>query len=143
MFLEKHVCVGRFCDEWLKLSVKLRKFCTETFHMIQNAYKREVLSRSRCHDWFKRFKENQPSSRNRSGQPSTSTNECHVARLNKLAVVSSINYITEECKFSFESSRGVLTKKIGNESCCSKVCSPVHDGILKITSGWSLRESSR
>ncbi|MGR0317612.1 hypothetical protein [Klebsiella pneumoniae] len=46
---EQRVCV-KFC-------VKLGKMFTETFQMLQVAFGDECLSRSRCHEWYKRFKE--------------------------------------------------------------------------------------
>ncbi|MGR0295365.1 hypothetical protein ACUWCL_28355, partial [Klebsiella pneumoniae] len=64
---EQRVCV-KFC-------VKLGKMFTETFQMLQVAFGDECLSRSRCHEWYKRFKEGRTSCEDdsRSGRPSTST----------------------------------------------------------------------
>jgi len=46
--------------------------------MMQNAYDDQRLGRTRCYDWFKRFKDGRESVDDdpRSGRPSTSTGSC-------------------------------------------------------------------
>lgn len=62
---------GSFAFLWIELLqglIKRSEFClilgksfVETFQMLQTAYGNEVLSQSRCHEWFKRFNVSQQS----------------------------------------------------------------------------------
>ena len=69
MFVKKVFCVRRFLEMnekeeqrvCVKFCVKLGKTFTETFQMLQVAFGDECLSRSRCHEWYKRFKEGRTS----------------------------------------------------------------------------------
>lgn len=106
---EQRVCV-KFCE-------KLGKTFTETFQMLQAAFGNECLSRSRCHEWYKRFKEGQTSCEDdpRSGRPSTSTDDSHVARLNILVRSNrrlTIREMAEELNISFGSCQRILTEKL-------------------------------
>jgi len=49
----------------------LGKSFEETFQMLQDDFGDEVMSRSWCHEWFKRFKEGRASTTDdpRSGRP--------------------------------------------------------------------------
>lgn len=67
----------------IKFCVKLRKTFTETFQMLQKAFEDECLSRSKCHKWFKRFKEGWVSIADdpRSGRlTGVSTDDVHVSQ---------------------------------------------------------------
>lgn len=106
---EQRVCV-KFC-------VKLGKMFTETFQMLQVAFGDECLSRSRCHEWYKRFKEGRTSCEDdsRSGRPSTSTDDDHVARLNRLVRSNrrlTIREMAEELNISFGSCQQILTENL-------------------------------
>ena len=50
---EQRVCV-KFC-------FKLGKSSSETFELLQQAFGDDVLSRTTCFEWFKRFKEGRTS----------------------------------------------------------------------------------
>jgi [histone H3]-lysine36 N-dimethyltransferase SETMAR len=106
---EQRVCV-KFC-------VKLGKSFVETFQMLQDAFGDEVMSRSRCHEWFKRFKEGRTSTTDdpRSGRPSTSTDDAQVAKVNALVRSNrrlTIREMAEECHISFGSCQEILTEKL-------------------------------
>lgn len=85
--------------------------------MLQVAFGDECLSRSRCHEWYKRFKEGRSSCEDdpRSGHPSTSTDDSHVARLNVLVRSDrrlTIREMAEEFNISFGSCQQILTEKL-------------------------------
>ncbi|KZC08090.1 Protein MAK16 like protein [Dufourea novaeangliae] len=106
---EQRICV-KFC-------VKLKKTFTETFQMLREAFGDKCLSRSRCHEWYGRFKEGRTSSADnpRSGRPSTSTDDAHVAEVNTLVRANrrlTIREMAEECKISFGSCQEILTEKL-------------------------------
>ena len=106
---EQRVCI-KFC-------VKLGKTFTETFHMLQTAFEDECLSRSKCHEWFKRFKEGRTSTADdpRSGRPTVSTDDDHVAQVNDLVRSNrrlTIREMAEECNISFGSCQEILTEKL-------------------------------
>jgi len=73
--VEQRVCV-KFSD----------KSFVETFQMLQDAFGGEMMSRSWCHEWFKRSKEGRTSTTDdpRSGRPSTATDDVQVAKPNGL-----------------------------------------------------------
>lgn len=106
---EQRVCV-KFC-------VKLSKSFTETFQMLQEAFGDECMSRSRCHEWYRRFCEGRTSEKDdsRLGRPSTSTDDDHVAKVNALIRADrrlTIREIAEECEISFGSCQEILTGKL-------------------------------
>lgn len=106
---EQRVCV-KFC-------VKLNKTFTETFQMLQMAFGNECLSRSRCHEWYRRFCEGRTTAKDdsRSGRPSTSTDNHHVAKVNTLIRSNrrlTIREVAEECDISFGSCQEILTEKL-------------------------------
>jgi len=85
--------------------------------MLQIAFEDECLSRSKCHEWFKRFKEGRTSTADdsRSGRPTVSTDDDHVAQVNDLVRLNSrltIREIAEECNISFGSCQEMLTEKL-------------------------------
>ena len=55
--------------------------------MLQQAYGEDCLSRTQCHEWYRRFKSGRRSIENdpKSGRPSTSVDDDHVEKL--LAVI--------------------------------------------------------
>ena len=62
---EQHINV-KFC-------VKLRKFTTETYHLLKKVHGDECLSRTQVFEWFKMFKEGREEigDDQRPGRPST------------------------------------------------------------------------
>jgi len=106
---DQRVCI-EFC-------VKLGKTFTETFHMLQIAFDDECLSRLMCHEWFKRFKEDRKSTADdpRSGRPTVSTDDDHVAQVNDFVHSNcrlTIREMAEECNISFGSWQEILTEKL-------------------------------
>ena len=81
----------RFC---VKFCFKLGKTFTETFHVLQQAYGKDCLSRTRCHEWHQRFKSDRTSIEDdhKSGRPSTSMDDGHVEKV--LAVIRQNRLIT-------------------------------------------------
>ena len=69
---EQHVCV-KFC-------FKLGKTSTETWKMLQQAFRDECISRTQCFEWYIHFKTGRTSIDEdpRSGRPSTSTDDVHI-----------------------------------------------------------------
>jgi len=76
---EQRVCV-KFCFKW-------GKTFTETFHMLQEAYGEDCLSRTLSHKWYQGFKSGRTSIEDdpKSGRLSTSMDDDHVEKL--LAVI--------------------------------------------------------
>jgi len=115
---EQRVCV-KFC-------VKLNKTFSETFLMLQAAFGEECLSRSCCHQWFKRFKDGRTSTDDdaRSGRPSTSINDDNVAKVNALVRSDrrlTIREMAEECNISFGSCQEILTEKLQMRRVAAKI----------------------
>ncbi|KAJ4430720.1 hypothetical protein ANN_19313 [Periplaneta americana] len=72
--------------------------------MLQQAYGDQCLSRTRCHEWFTRFKSGRMSvvDEPRSGCPSTST-DAEVMQVNEIVRVNrrlTVQEIAEECNIS-------------------------------------------
>lgn len=69
----------------VKFCYKLGKTFTETFETITSVYDESLLSRTDCHEWFRRFKDGRESIEDdpRSDQPSTSTDDSQANRINR------------------------------------------------------------
>ena len=69
----------------VKFCVKLGK-STETFAMLNTAYGDVAMKRAACFRWHKRFKNGRLSVEDdeRSGRPSTSTDDPHIDEINTL-----------------------------------------------------------
>ena len=72
---EQRVCV-KFC-------FKLGKTFTETFQMLQQAYREDCLNCMQCHEWYQRFKSGRTSIEDdpKSERPSTLMDEDRVEKL--------------------------------------------------------------
>jgi hypothetical protein len=72
---EQRVCVKFWC--------KLGKNFTETFQLLNQAYRENCMSQTQCYEWFKCFKEGRMSvvEDPRPGRPSTSTDDDNVERV--------------------------------------------------------------
>jgi hypothetical protein len=62
---------------------KLGKTFIETHKMMKNVYPDQCMSRTRCYEWFKQFKDDRQSTYEepRLGQPSTSCDDPHVVQI--------------------------------------------------------------
>jgi hypothetical protein len=67
----------------IKFFFKLGKTLTETHEMIQNIYGDQCMSRTRCYEEFKRFKDGRQSTHDEPhlGRPSTSCDDAHVEQV--------------------------------------------------------------
>ena len=70
----------------VKFCVKLGKSTTETFAMLNTAYGDVATKRATCFRWHKRFKNGRlfVEDDERSGRPSTSTDDPHIDEINIL-----------------------------------------------------------
>ena len=71
----------------LQILFQIGKTFTETFKMLQEAYGKDCLSRTQCHEWYQRFKSGRTSIKDdpKSGRPSMSMDDDHVEKV--LAVI--------------------------------------------------------
>jgi len=93
--------------------------------MLQQAYGEDCLSRTQCHEWYRRFKSGRRSIENdpKSGRPSTSVDDDHVEKL--LAVIRqnrrlTVREVAEKAGICKSSCHLILTDKTENASCCAK-----------------------
>jgi len=117
---EQRVCV-KFC-------FKLGKSFTETFHMLQQAYGEDCLSRTQCHEWYQRFKSGRTSVEDdpKSGRPSTSMDDDRVEKV--LAVIRqnrrlTVREVAEEVGICRSSCHLIFDRQTADASCCRK-CVP-------------------
>ena len=92
----------------VKFCVKLGKSITETFSMLNTAYGDVAMKRATCFRWHKRFKNGRRSVENdeRSGCPSTSTDDPHIDEINTLVRANrrlTVEELAEECGISVSS----------------------------------------
>ena len=89
----------------VKFCVKLGKSTTETFAMLNMAYGDVAMKRATCFRWHKRFKNGRLSVEDdeRSGRPSTSTDDPHIDEINTLVQANrrlTVRELTKECGIS-------------------------------------------
>ena len=74
--LEEQLVCAKFC-------FKLGKTFTETFQMLQQAYREDCLSHTQCHEWHQRFKLGRMSIEDdpKSGRPFTAVDDDHVEKV--------------------------------------------------------------
>jgi len=124
---EQRVCV-KFC-------FKMGKTFTETFHMLQQAYGEHYLSRTQCHEWYRRFKSGRTSVEDdpKSGRPSMSMDDDDVEKV--LAVIRqnrrlTVREVAEEVGICKSSCQLIFTEKRKMASCCRKICAASADASL-------------
>ena len=105
----------------VKFCCKLCKNFTETFQLLNQAYREDCLSRTQCLEWFKRFKEGIMSVGEdpRPGRPSTSTNDDHVVRVRAVIrgnCLLSVREVAEELGVIIGSCHHIFTKKTSDAS---------------------------
>jgi len=110
---------------WVKFCFKLRKSSSETFELLQQAFGVDVLSRTKCFEWFKRFKEGRTSVKNnqRPGRPSTSKTNETVARVREIIRNNrrlTIREVAENIGISYGSCQEILTKELGMSRIAAK-----------------------
>ena len=114
---EQRVCV-QFC-------FKLGKSSSETFEILQQAFGDDVLSRTTCFEWFKRFKEGRTSVKNneRPGRPSTSKTNETVARVREIIQNNcrlTGREVAEDVGISYGSCQEILTNESGMSRVAAK-----------------------
>jgi transposase len=101
----------------IKFCFKLGKTLTETHEMMKNLYGDQCISRTRCYERFKRFKDGRQSTHDerRLGRPSALCDDAHVAQFRE--TVRSNRHLTareiaEEYNISIGSCHDILTAKL-------------------------------
>ena len=100
----------------VKFCVKLGKSTTETFAMLNTAYGDVAMKRATCFRWHKRFKNGWLSVEDdeRSGRPSTSTDEPHIDEINTLVQANrrlTVRELALKCGISVGSCHHILTEE--------------------------------
>ena len=101
----------------VKFCVKLGKSTTETFSILKTAYGDVAMKRATCFRWHKRFKNGRLSVEDdeRSGRPSTSTDDPHIDKINTLVRANrrqTVRELAEECGISVGSCHHILTEEL-------------------------------
>jgi hypothetical protein len=122
-FYQQRVCV-KFC-------VKLRKTFTETLEVLKQAFGNESMGRTQTYDWYKRFKHGRISIEDdpRSGRPSTSTDDQHVAQVRSVIHSNqrlAVREVAKECDISLGSCHNILTEKVGMHRVAAECVAPVN-----------------
>jgi hypothetical protein len=101
----------------IKFCFTLGKTFTETCEMMKSIYGDQCMSCTRCYEWFKRFKDSQPSTHDEPclGQPSVSCDDAHVAVVHEIMRSNhhlTVQEIVEECNISIISCHDILMTKL-------------------------------
>ena len=101
----------------VKFCVKLGKSTTETFAMLNTIYGDVAMKRATSFRWYKRFKNGRLSVEDdeRSGRPSTSTDDPHIDKINSRVRANrrlTERELAEECGISVGSCHHILTKEV-------------------------------
>lgn len=110
----------------IKFCVRLGKNATETFQMLQEAFKDDCISRSQSGRWHKAFKEGQEevADEPRSGRPTTARTDenvnrvCEVLRSDRRL---SIQYIADTLNMSTFAVHGIVTENLQMRKVCAKL----------------------
>jgi len=110
----------------IKFLVKLKKFATEIFQLLTEAYGEDCMSRTRIFEWHKRFSEGRESVKNddRQGRPRTAVTDNNIEKVRdvfrkdrKLCVRS----VAEEVNLDRESVRRILREELNMRKVCAKM----------------------
>ena len=135
----------------VKFCVKLGKSTTETFAMLNTTYGDVAMKRATCFRWHKRFKNGRLSVEDdeRSGHPSTSTDDPHIDEINTLVRAKrrlTVRQLAEECGISVGSCHHILTEELKMHRVAAKFVSRLmtsdqqaHRSSL-LGFAWSLRK---
>ncbi|UYV78357.1 hypothetical protein LAZ67_16001064 [Cordylochernes scorpioides] len=110
----------------IKFCVRLGKNATETFQMLQKAFKDECISRSQSGKWHKAFKEGREevADEPRSGRPTTARTDENVDRVLKVLRTdrrSSIQQIADTLHMSTFVVHGIVTEDLQMRKVCAKL----------------------
>ncbi|GFW18654.1 protein GVQW3 [Trichonephila clavipes] len=110
----------------IKFCVRLGKNATETFHMLQEAFKDDCISRSKSGKWHKAFKEGREevADEPRSGRPTTARTEQNVDRVREVLRTDrrlSIQQIADTLHMSTFAVHGVVTEDLQLRKVCAKL----------------------
>jgi len=114
---EQCVCV-KFC-------FKLGKTATETWKMLQQAFRDECMSGMQSLEWYSHFKTGRTSIDEdpRSGRPSTSIDDVHIDAVRDLILQNyclTIGEIAEDVGISFGSCQAILTERLNMHRVAAK-----------------------
>lgn len=110
----------------IKFCVRLGKNATETFQMLQEAFKEDCISRSQSGRWHKAFKEGREeiADEPRSGRPTTARTDenvnrvCEVLRSDRRL---SIQYIADTLNMSTFAVHKIVTENLQMRKICAKL----------------------
>jgi len=110
----------------IKFCVRLGKNATETYHMLQEAFKEDCISRSQSGRWHKALKEGREdvADEPRSGRPSTARTDDNVKRVRDVLNSDrrlSIQVIADTLKLSTTAVHGTVTKDFHMRKVCAKL----------------------
>ncbi|GFV49703.1 protein GVQW3 [Trichonephila clavipes] len=110
----------------IKFCVRLGKNATETFQMLQEAFKDDCISRSQSGKWHKAFKEGREevADKPRSGRPTTARTEENVDRVREVLRTDrrlSIQQVADTLHMSTFAVHGVVTEDLQMRKVCAKL----------------------
>jgi hypothetical protein len=109
----------------IKCCFNLGKTFTETHEIMKNIYGDQCMSRTRCYEWFKQFKDGWQSTHEpHLGQPSTSYDDNHAAQVREIVCSNlhlRVQEIAEECNMSIGSCHDILMTKLEMHRVVSKL----------------------
>jgi len=126
----------------IKFCVRLGKNATETFQMLQEAFKEDCISRSQSGRWHKAFKESREeiADEPRSGRPTTARTDenvnrvCEVLRSDRRL---SIQYIADTLNMSTFAVHRIVTENLQMRNLC-EACAESVDRRTERTSNFAL-----
>ncbi|GFU05144.1 protein GVQW3 [Trichonephila clavipes] len=110
----------------IKFCVRLRKNATETFQMLQEAFKDDCISRSQSWKWHKAFKKGREevADEPRSGRPTIARTEENVDRVREVLRTDrrlSIQQIADTLHMSTFAVHGIVTDDLQMRKVCDKL----------------------
>ena len=110
----------------LKFLVKLRKSLTEYFKLFKKVYGKDVMSRPRVFEWYKRFKSGRKEVEDdpRLGRPSTATTDENIIRVKQLVRSDrrlTVRMVADELGLNRKSVRTIVLHDQGMRKVCAKL----------------------
>ena len=120
----------------IKFCVRFGKDATETHQMLQEAFKKECISKSLCGRWQKAFKEGREevTDEHRSGRPTTARTDENVQRVREVLSSDhrlSIQAIADTLNLSTFAVHGVVTEDLQMRKLCAKLVPKVLTEVQK------------
>ena len=120
----------------IKFCVRLGKDATETYQMLQEAFKEECISKSQCGRWHKAFKEGREevTDEHRSGRPTTARTDENVQRVREVLSSDrrlSIQAIADTLNLSTFAVHGIVTADLQMIKVCAKFVQKVLTEVQK------------